>query len=645
MARSDLLALTDDGLTQLSNAGIVKRAQRELAAGAGPEIRELEDGTIEARFADATFTRLPPGKELAEASCTCPSSGVCRHRILLAITYRAAGTGSTDAVSEETKSWTPASLDLDSFETALGTSAKAELTRLLSARHTVRLDYGQVPAARLPMASVRFLVPNDLGYARCDCAQGRGCVHTALAIRAFRAADGASDVTIGGNGGMTETVDKASLTAACVDLLRHLLDAGVTAGMSAHAQPLERSRRQAELLGASQALLVIEALTEQIEAYEARSARHDEHAAFRLAVELIARTRASDAAMALGMGEPFETAMAKSRLVSLGARLRQEGQDIRASVLLADSDTGATMLMEKLFSPLPNETEFHASVLRRQFGQGLPVQAVGRGQILTSVARRRADGLLALGSGAGGKTQVMPRDGNFSFPPPVAARRVETIAGDFTERPISLVRPRKRVDDVHVFKIEAVLGQTWSAGTQSWEGAVELTDDGGTLYLEREFDSGAPAATATLAAALDGRWGAIHRVAGPVRMQGGFLICEPWSLSADRFIVPDLDSLDKAAATATPPSVSRLSDILDETERLLSGAIHAGGRARSSREAIGKPLKRRIETAGFLSLAARLDVWFDADIAIEPNAFYDVAIWLLALRELGETKIVSHRVV
>jgi len=633
MMRTDLLALTEDGLTQLSNAGIVKRSQRELAAGGAPEITELEDGTIEARFADGTLTRLPPGKELADASCTCPSSGVCRHRILLAMAYRTTKAGKADAASGEAKSWSPASLDLESFEAALGTSAKAELTRLLSSRHTVRLDYGQVSAARLPMASVRFLVPNDLGYARCDCAQGRGCVHVALAIRAFRAADGAAEAVIGGMADAAEAVDRASLTTSCTDLLRHLLDAGVTAGMSAHAQQMEHSRRHAELLGASQALLVIEALTEQIEAYESRSARYDERVALRLAVELIARTRAGDAAMALGLGEPFETAMAKSRLVSLGARLRQEGQDIRASVLLTDSDTGATMLMERLFSPSPNETDFRSSVLRRQFGPGLPVQGVGRGQILTSVARRRADGLLGLGSGAGGKTQVMPRDGNFAFAPPLAARNVEAIVTDFAERPISLVRPRRRVDDVHVFTVETVRGQSWSAGAQFWEGAVELADNGGVLYLEREFDSGAPAAPGILAAALDGRWGNIHQIAGAVRLEGGALICEPWSLSADRFIVPDIDILDETAATAIPLAVNRPTDILDEVERLLAGAIHAGARARSSRDAVGQPLKTRLATAGFASLAARIGTWLAAEPQTEPNAFCDAAIWLLALKE------------
>jgi hypothetical protein len=383
-------------------------------------------------------------------------------------------------------------------------------------------------------------------------------------------------------------------------------------------------------------LLVIEDLAEQIEAYEVRSARYDERVALRLVTELIARTRASDAAMALGLGEPFETAMAKSRLISLGARLRQEGQDIRASVLLADSDTGATMLMEKLFAPSPNEAAFPAAVLRRQFGPGLPVQGVGRGQILTSVARRRADGLLGLGSGSGGKTQVMPRDGNVSFAPPLLARNIESIAKDFAERPISLVRPRKRVDDIHVFKIEAVRGQSWSAGTQFWEGAVELAENGGTLYLEREFDSGAPAAPGILAAALDNRWGSIRQIAGPVRLEGNALICEPWSLSADRFIVPDLDTLDDEAVTVTPLPVGRPTDMLDEVERLLAGTIHAGGRARSSRDAIGRPLVGQLTSAGFSSLAAYLQTWMAADALTEDCSFCDASIWLLALRESRE---------
>lgn len=637
MARADLLALTDDGLTQLSNAGLVKRAQRELTAGTGPAVTELAGGTIEARFADGTLTRLDAGRDIADATCTCPSSGVCRHRVMLAMAYRAERADG-EAETKAADGWNPAELDLEAFEAALAPSERSTLSRLLAARHTIRLDYGQTPSARLPTASVRFLVPGDIGYARCDCTIGRGCAHVALAIRAFRAADGATEATIGETAGIEGPTGLEALRAACDALVANLAEAGVTAGSAAHVAHVDHARRLADELGAVQVLLTIDAMTEQISAYEARSARYDERRVLRLAAELFARTRARDAA-ALGLGEPFETAMAKARLISLGARLKQEGSDIRASVLLADTDTGATMLLEKLFSPLPNEKEtFRTSVLRRQMSPGMPVAGVGRGQLLTSVARRRADGLLALGSGAGGRTQLMPRDATFAFGSPLAAGSIEALKAAFVERPLSFLRPRKQVEDVHVFEVEDVLGQSWSAGDQFWEGAVKLQGDGGVLYLERSYDAGAPSAVSVLAAAMEGKSGKVRQLAGPVKYEHGVLVCEPWSLSADRFIVPDLDTPDTLNDIAAPPALAGVSNAFVEAERLLSGLLHGGQRARATLAALGKSLTDQLETAGYRGMAERLSRLRQSEAA-DVSALCDAALWLLTLyesRDMGD---------
>src|SRR3954464_7007312 len=88
MARPDLVALTDDGLVQLANAGLVKRGLRELADGKAPALSETPDGTIEARFTDGTVTRLAMGRAPGDATCSCPASGMCRHRIGLVLAYR-----------------------------------------------------------------------------------------------------------------------------------------------------------------------------------------------------------------------------------------------------------------------------------------------------------------------------------------------------------------------------------------------------------------------------------------------------------------------------------------------------------------------------------------------------------------------------
>ena len=158
MARPDLLALTDDGLIQLANAGLVKRGLRELAEGAAPVLSETVDGTIEARFGDGVVTRLATGKAPGQASCTCPASGMCRHRVSLVLAYRHANR-TTDAAAPV--AWDPGTLDLAALEAGLTGAARGELARLRAAPLLARLSREATPAAALPMATVRFLAPND----------------------------------------------------------------------------------------------------------------------------------------------------------------------------------------------------------------------------------------------------------------------------------------------------------------------------------------------------------------------------------------------------------------------------------------------------------------------------------------------------
>ena len=230
MIRHDLLALSDDGLAQLANVGLVKRGRRDVSEGKAPTITVSDDGSVQADFADGTVTKLAPGRSLIDATCTCPASGVCRHRVTLVLAYQAqqsagggadddttegsidtnvgtgtaagtsankdAGTGTTQdagppadvsksaapdndprsppgtATPAARAAWDPAELDADAFSASLSAPLRAELTRLRAARLDVRLEQGAIPAAHLPMATVRFLVPHVLAYARCDCVAG-----------------------------------------------------------------------------------------------------------------------------------------------------------------------------------------------------------------------------------------------------------------------------------------------------------------------------------------------------------------------------------------------------------------------------------------------------------------------------------------
>ncbi|MCQ9371954.1 hypothetical protein NQ024_12060, partial [Corynebacterium sp. 35RC1] len=86
--RADLLELTPEALTALANAGFVKRAQKDVAAGLLPRLATQADGTVVAEFADGACTRLPPGRTLRDATCTCAASGMCRHRVMLVLAYQ-----------------------------------------------------------------------------------------------------------------------------------------------------------------------------------------------------------------------------------------------------------------------------------------------------------------------------------------------------------------------------------------------------------------------------------------------------------------------------------------------------------------------------------------------------------------------------
>nr|USU31188.1 SWIM zinc finger family protein [Methylobacterium sp. OTU13CASTA1] len=633
MARADLLALTDASLTQLSNAGLVKRAVREVTAGQGPVLAEAPDGTVEARFADGTLTRLDPGQPPGQATCTCPASGMCRHRVALVVAYRASANAGAPAsrADGEAGPWDPGTLDGQAFEAGLSSAAAAELKRLLSAGVTVGLDHGAVPAARLPTASVRFLVPDAVGYARCDCAAGGGCAHVAVAIRAFREAGGGAEVRLGDD---RVPLDHGTddLADAVGELVAGLLDAGVTAGPEAHAAALGRLRRAAQARGATQILLAEADLTAQIAAYATRNATHDEVRVLQLVTELLARVRVGGAA-ALGLGQPYETPMAKTRLVSLGARLETRGREVLARVALADTDTGATLALERTYAPAEDETDFVTHLPGRALTPGLSLGGLGRGQILTSVARRRADGLLALGQGARGRTALLPREPLLRLPAPLAATRTGEILRRLAQRPPGFLRPRDRLDAFHVFDVAEVVGQAWSAGAQIWQAAVDLPHGGGTLRLARTYDRTAPGALDALAGAFSERWGPVRQVAGPVWIEDGALVCDPWSIGTDRLLVPDLAAPDAAGTAFVPGGIVGAQTILEEAAALLAGALHGGRRSFAAVAGASAPrLLARLRDGGHAMTAVRLSEIMGSR-GEGGAAFGRAALWIAAMLE------------
>ncbi len=92
--REDLLHLSPEALSHAANAGIVKRAQRELAAGYRPQLTVDAQGTLDAAFDDGVCCQWPQGVPIRDVRCSCGAGGVCRHRVIAALAYREFATAS-----------------------------------------------------------------------------------------------------------------------------------------------------------------------------------------------------------------------------------------------------------------------------------------------------------------------------------------------------------------------------------------------------------------------------------------------------------------------------------------------------------------------------------------------------------------------
>lgn len=180
--RPELLELTPQALTALSNAGFVKRSLKELENGNVPEISH-ENSALIATFSDGVRTQLANGQALKEAQCSCGASGMCRHRVMLVLSYQRLCT--TAQPTEKEEAWDPA-IWLEELAT-LPDATRKRAQALVAKGITIELfcTPGEIPSARLPMSDVRFYSRSSIRFARCDCIEGTLCEHVVLAVQAF----------------------------------------------------------------------------------------------------------------------------------------------------------------------------------------------------------------------------------------------------------------------------------------------------------------------------------------------------------------------------------------------------------------------------------------------------------------------------
>ncbi len=394
--RADLLELTPEALTALANAGFVKRAQKDVAAGLLPKMETGADGVVQAHFDDGVRTSLPPGRTLRDAQCSCPASGMCRHRVMLVLAYQAQAASAKadapdtpdEASAEPDGAWSPAQFDDAALAASLAPSVLEQANKLAAARPVVGVQAWRSasapPVARLPMCSVRFFSRSSLVHARCDCKQGSGCAHVVIAVWAFRQAGslapGSAEVMVevqpSASAGV-DTTEPAPLPSAMQGeaalAVRAQIDAlllslwldGSSQPLMALAARFEAVRSQVRALGWNWIDDALDELWQLLQAQQARSSRFEPLRLVRVLTELWARLQAAahagrpqdgsarpalPASQILGIGVKGEVALDHLRLVSLGAELWSDETAEGANILFADPDTQNVTVLERQWS-------------------------------------------------------------------------------------------------------------------------------------------------------------------------------------------------------------------------------------------------------------------------------------------------------
>ena len=652
MSRKDLLALTPESVAALANLGLVKRAQREIAEGRGPKLEEGDDGTVTGTFDDGTVAKLLPGKTLKDSPCTCNAQTVCRHRVAVALAYKPWHASHLEGAAPPSSArvpanWSPAEIDDAALEKALG-ARRLERARVATRGGLlVTVERDGIPTAKLPACTVRFLVPRDPAYAKCDCRDAQqGCEHVVLAVWAFREAASHEGSSVVVSLGAQSKKEERGLDDA-LEVARAILRAGVSHAPPSLGSLFAAARAKLDAAGFVWPLGAIEDLERATEAYAARSALYSSREVAEALAELEARARASrapaelPARYVLGQDEARTTALDKVRLVSLGARVSADGRVRFAHVYLADAKSAMVLVLEKRWDyEAGKEPEDGPALARRDVTSHVKLRDVAAGQLVSHTASRKANRELVVGRAIGVRNEVTSQTGDWStLPTPILVKDLEEHAKWRKTRPPRALRPRLLAENVHAIAVSAVDHVVYLPAEQ--ELLARLVDAAGNAFFVRATHRRvAPNAIDAIAAAL----------AKPVRFVAGELSRGPLgfeldplalAVGTDEVIAPDVAGpvahgldLPKANRRAASDPVAAA---IDGAESVLAELAHVGIDAappalvqRCAASAAG------LDDAGLASLATRmrsLEAAVKARAAEAPRAWLDAAVRAALVRE------------
>jgi hypothetical protein len=658
------------------SAGVDAGASASASAGASASARPGAGGSaragavVVAEFADGVRTELPAGG-LERGSCSCGATTVCRHVVGLVLAYQAAVASSADApdagasnadtpdvsdsvtgerhvggdtggdaggdsltsagdvspagvvsptgdVSPAAGRWSPGAFTDAELVARVGSRLVAVARRAERAGYSARVRRGTVPVVELPSATVRFLVPGDLGYVHTDARAGARDDVIALAVWAFRVADethpgeaeclvdvgGAGSGEAGAGSGLEPVLEFAG------EVLRlgaaHAGE-GLAAAVAGHLGRLERAGLRWPFDATTE-------LADQLAGYRERSARYTPETLADLIAELFARHRAVAHAAApaaglrarvLGTEESAETPLRRVRLDGLGARVRAVDDRRIVEVFHAQAATGVVLVSQREWT-----TEDDGPALGRRRAGGSTVSALAAGVVVTESAVRSASRAVRLATSRVARSTVTVGAAAWDrLPASLLTTEYPRLAAEIGALPPRPVRARVRADLVRVLAIAEVGDVHYAPGEQRL--TVEIRDrDGHPATIVATHSGVAPGRIDAVLAALTGGHGTPKHVSGSVHRSGGGLVVRPYAIVADGPpIVPDLTDPDQNSGRIEPqasPGGDPLAAAIAQARTVLAEAAHHGlghlpgaypDRLREARQALARVGLHRIAGA------------------------------------------------
>ncbi|HZT83326.1 MAG TPA: hypothetical protein VFA26_24055, partial [Gemmataceae bacterium] len=554
--------------------------------------------------------------------------------------------------------WDPGTFSDDDLARSFRPAALARLRAQFERGILVELVRGRKPSARFHLQAclLRFLVPGDLRYTHCDCAEPAPCGHVPLAVWAFRRLDADRSA------GILSTASRSPpVPVTLLDDLEGAALAFTEYGVSGAPQAwadrltrLENACREADIVWPAEILAELHQQQERYAGHDARFApdrvaelvgellircgaiRHDTGAL----PQLLIRGASSDRAMMLGA----------ARFVGLGCGARPDRHSAELTAYLQDSDSGSVVAVSRDFTdpgdpaqePKPFADLAQTSAVKRT-----SFAALGAGQLLIRGGKRTPSfHLLPARAEVSVQPQVFAWE---SLRPPVSVEDFAELDARLSALPPASLRPRRVAEDFHVLPVAGVEAAGFDQATQTVQ-AVLADAAGRRARLLHAYTSrgqgGAEALLARLTAAPQG----LRFVSGPVRRTATGLVIHPvglvWQDGAARTMLqPWIDrkpassmvgEVPHAGAGASDPLGEYLRRLQEEIGELLVLGLQRADAALARR---WQELRRQGEAVGLARLAGRVAVLAEALARKSHTLAWD---WQAAGRALLETAVLAR---